>query len=146
MYELNLSNMMKRPIIFVLFCSSFFSFSQVETQEVIHDTIVEMLPTYLVITSENTKLIGGINIVIDYKKSRYEPALEELEFLLQNRKKMKIRNQTDLLNVMYELGYEFIDAYNATSGTLGAGAGDNVDVFGSESKFRTNMVFKKMKQ
>ena len=37
------------------------------------------LPEYVVVTSENTKLIGGININIDYKKSDYENVLRELE-------------------------------------------------------------------
>ena len=30
---------------------------------------IEELPEYVIVTSENTKLIGGINIIIDYKKS-----------------------------------------------------------------------------
>jgi len=104
---------------------------------------IEQLPEYVVITSENTKLLGGINITIDYKKSVYEDVLDELETLLQNRKKLKIRNQTDLLNAMSKLGFEYVDAYNATAGTLGIGGGDDVQISGSESKFRTNMVFRK---
>ncbi len=104
---------------------------------------IEQLPEYIVVTSENTKLIGGIDITIDYKKSVYEDVLDELETLLQNRKKLRIRNQTDLLNAMSELGFEYIDAYNATAGTLGVGGGNDVEVFGSEAKYRINMVFRK---
>lgn len=104
---------------------------------------IEQLPEYIVVTSENTKLIGGINITIDYKKSKYEGVLDELETLLQNRKKLRIRNQTDLLNAMSKLGFDYVDAYNATSGTIGAGGGDDVNIFGSQAKFRTNMVFRK---
>ncbi|MBT3207974.1 MAG: hypothetical protein HN704_09705, partial [Bacteroidetes bacterium] len=49
---------------------------------------IEELPEYVVITSENTKLFGGINIIIDYKKSPYEDVLMKLEKLLQSRKKL----------------------------------------------------------
>jgi len=104
---------------------------------------IQNLPEYVVITSENTKLLGGINITIDYKKSKYENVLDELETLLQNRKKLRIRNQTDLLNAMSQLGFEYVDAYNATAGTIGAGGGDDVEIFGSEAKYRINMVFRK---
>ncbi|AZJ35475.1 hypothetical protein D6T69_08045 [Tenacibaculum singaporense] len=104
---------------------------------------VNDLPEYVVITSENTKLLGGINITIDSKKSDYQNILEELETLLQNRKKLKIRNQTDLLNALSKLGFEYVDAYNATAGTLGVGGGDDIDIFGSEAKYRINMVFRK---
>jgi hypothetical protein len=104
---------------------------------------IEQLPEYIVITSENTKLLGGINIMIDYKKSDYAIVLEELETLLQNKKKLRIRNQTDLLNAMSRLGFEYLDAYNATAGTIGAGGGDDIEIFGSEAKYRINMVFRK---
>ncbi len=104
---------------------------------------IEELPEYVIITSENTKLIGGINIMIDYKKSSYKDVLEELEDLLQAGKKLKIRNQTDLLNAMSKLGYDYTDAYNANAGTIGAGGGNDVEIFGSESKYRINMVFRK---
>ena len=107
---------------------------------------IEELPKYVVITSENTKLFGGINIIIDYKKSPYEDVLMKLEKLLQSRKKLKIRNQTDMLNTMAQLGFEYVDAYNANAGTIGAGGGDAVDIFGSQSKFRINMVFRKKEE
>jgi len=102
------------------------------------------LPEYVIITSENTKLLGGINITIDYKRSQYEDVLERLESLLQDGDKLRIRNQTDLLNAMHTLGFDFVEAYNATAGSLGVGGGgSDLDVFGSEAKFRTNMVFRK---
>lgn len=58
-------------------------------------------------------------------------------------KKLRIRNQTDLLNAISQLGYEYVDAYNANAGTLGVGGGDDVEVFGSNAKYRINMVFRK---
>lgn len=104
---------------------------------------INELPEYVVVTSENTKLIGGININIDYKKSDYEAVLKELEHLLQNKNKLKIRNQTDLLNAMSKLGFEYINAYNGKAGTIGASSGNKFEILGSQAKYRINMVFKK---
>lgn len=104
---------------------------------------INELPEYVVVTSENTKLLGGININIDHKKSDYEDILKELESLLQNRKKLRIRNQTDLLNAMSKLGFEYVNAYNGKAGSLGLNSGKDVEVFGSQAKYRINMVFKK---
>ncbi|NOU60132.1 hypothetical protein [Marinifilum caeruleilacunae] len=101
---------------------------------------IEQLPEYVIITSENTKLLGGSGISIDYKKSEYKQVLEQLELLLQNRKKLQIRNQTDLLNAMSKLGFEYVDAYQATAS--GAEGGDK-EFSINDSKFRVNMVFRK---
>lgn len=116
--------------------------SEINAQEYIAPNVSE-LPEYVIITSENTKLLGGINIIIDYKKSQYKPQLSELETALQSGKGHKIRNQTDLLNTMSNIGFEYVDAYNANAGTLGVGGGDDIVVSGSDSKFRINMVFRK---
>ena len=104
---------------------------------------INELPEYVVVTSENTKLIGGININIDHKKSDYEGVLKELESLLQNRKKLRIRTQTDLLNAMSKLGYTYVNAYNGKAGSVGLNSGKDVEIFGSQAKYRINMVFKK---
>ncbi|UII79851.1 hypothetical protein LV704_19600 [Flagellimonas sp. CMM7] len=104
---------------------------------------MHMSSEYVVVTSENTKLIGGININIDYKKSDYEKVLRELESLLQNRKKLRIRNQTDLLNAMSKLGFEYVNAYNGKENNISLGSGKDVEVIGGQAKYRVNMVFKK---
>lgn len=104
---------------------------------------IQQLPEYIVVTSENTKLLGGIDIIIDYKKSDYADVLEELETLLQNKRKLRIRNQTDLLNAMFKLGFEYVDAYNGTSGAVGVSGGDDLQVSGNQVKYRINMVFRK---
>ncbi|MEP1486992.1 MAG: hypothetical protein ABJK28_01035 [Algibacter sp.] len=111
--------------------------------EAISSVNINELPEYVVVTSENTKLIGGININIDYKKSNYEGVLKELESLLQNRKKLSIRTQTDLLNAMSKLGFTYVNAYNGKAGSLGLSSGKNTEIFGSQEKYRINMVFKK---
>ena len=104
----------------------------------------EDLPEYVIITAENTKLLGGIGISIDWKKSPYKTKFQDLVDYLEDDK--RVRNMTDLLNVMYELGFEYKDAFNADAGTLGVGAGDDLSITGSDSKFRSNIVFKKIKE
>ena len=105
----------------------------------------EKLPEYIVITAENTKLLGGIGITIDWKKSPYKKQFEELEDYLVSKDQKRVRTLSDLFNAMYELGYRFDDAFNANSGSLGLGTdvGD-VSLSGSDAKFRTNLVFQKM--
>ncbi len=44
---------------------------------------------------------------------------------------------------MSKLGFDYVDAYNANAGTIGAGDGNDVEIFESESKYRINMVFRK---
>lgn len=105
-------------------------------------TEVDKLPEYVIITSENTKLLGGINIIIDCKKSKYKEELRNLESMLQDGDKLRVRNQTDLLNAMSELGFEYIDGYN--SGSSSFGSNDEFSV--SDAKFRVNMVFRKKEQ
>ncbi len=106
-------------------------------------TNIKQLPEYVVVTSENTKVLGGIDISIDTKKSDHEDVLKQLETLLQNRKKLRIRNQTDLLNAMSNLGFEYVDAFNASSAIIDAGTEDDFEILEGESKFRINMVFRK---
>ena len=140
-----MKNTIKTFLVFV--CITAFAFtSNAQELSVInkYDVSIEKLPEYIIITSENTKLLGGINISIDAKRSSYKKQLRALEDILQDGNKLRVRNQTDLLNAMSKLGYKYIDAYNANSGTIGGGSGGNdVDIFGSSSKFRVNMVFQK---
>ena len=98
---------------------------------------INELPEYVIVTSENTKLLGGIAITIDAKKSKYKNQLRGLEEILQDGDKLNIRNQTDLLNAMSQLGYEYLSAYNAETFTSGGEYGYE------HSKQRINMVFRK---
>ncbi|MFA8300670.1 MAG: hypothetical protein ACEPOV_10945 [Hyphomicrobiales bacterium] len=104
------------------------------------------LPKYIVITAENTKLFGGINPMIDAKKSPHKEALRDFEdYIVSKRTGAGVRNLTDLLNVMDGLGFDYIDSFNADSSSYsdtmddGDGFSDSV----SDSKFRVNLVFKK---
>jgi len=110
---------------------------------------IEKLPHYIIITSQNTKSLGGIGITIDVKKSKYKKQLKNLVDLLQDRKKLKIRNQTDLLNAMHIIGYEFVDAYNASQVkyAMDKDLGDDIfnEIFeGGTGAFKVNMIFKKL--
>ncbi|MPQ48561.1 hypothetical protein GCQ56_16270 [Marinifilum sp. N1E240] len=112
---------------------------------------IEEFPEYVIITSQNTKLLGGIGIMIDYKKSTYKPQLQKLENLLQDGDKLKVRNQTDLLNSMSKLGFEFVNAYNSSQVSNSLHEKDNVDdifntIEGGTGTYRVNMIFRKKNQ
>ncbi|WP_299156506.1 hypothetical protein [uncultured Tenacibaculum sp.] len=108
---------------------------------------ISQLPEYVIITSQNTKLLGGINIIIDKKRSTYKDQLEELESLLQDGDKLRVRNQTDLLNSMSKLGYDYVNAYNANAIMPSSRDSDGDDILnivdGGEGTFKVNMVFRK---
>ncbi|PCJ98007.1 MAG: hypothetical protein COA50_03500 [Flavobacteriaceae bacterium] len=76
---------------------------------------VKNFPEYVIITSRNTKLLGGIGITIDSKNSKYQDQLENLDELLSSKHGLRIRNQTDLLNAMSDLGFDYINVYNASA-------------------------------
>ncbi|MBI9037739.1 MAG: hypothetical protein JEY97_06360 [Bacteroidales bacterium] len=122
-------------LIFVSFSTSAQELSVVESSSV----NIEDFPEYVIITSQNTKLLGGIGISIDSKKSSYKKQLQELENILQNGKKLKVRNQTDLLNSMSKLGFEYLNAYVATATT----STDQDGISFGDNTYRVNMVFRK---
>ncbi len=96
------------------------------------------LPTYIVVTVENTKLLGGIGLTIDWKNSDYKAEMERLYEYLQSNKNggQGVRTLTDLLNVMSNLGFDYVDSFNASAFGLDPGA----------EKQRSNVVFKKNKR
>ena len=96
------------------------------------------LPNYIVVTVENTKLLGGIGLTIDWKNSEYKAEMERLYEYLQSSKNggQGVRTLTDLLNVMSNLGFEYVDSFNASSFGIDPGS----------EKQRNNVVFKKAKR
>lgn len=137
---------------FIIFLFSFFTLTNLSAQDLsiikASNVKVENLPKYIIITSQNTKTLGGIGLSIDAKKSRYKKQLKCLLDLLEHRKKLKIRNQTDLLNAMDVIGYEFVDAYNASQVqyAMDKDIGDDIvnEIFdGGTGAFKVNMIFKK---
>lgn len=112
---------------------------------------IEEFPEYVIITSQNTKLLGGIGIMIDYKKSAYKKQLQRLESILQDGDKLRVRNQTDLLNSMSKLGFEYVNAYNASQVVNSRHEKDTADdifntIEGGTGTYRVNMIFRKKEQ
>ena len=71
------------------------------------------LPEYVIIASESSRrIIGSIIIAVDNKNSVYESALQQLEDALTQKTKLAIKNQSDLLNAMAVLGYDYVDAFS----------------------------------
>jgi len=70
---------------------------------------LEHLPEYIVIRSLDSG--NSISIIIDHRKSKFHSQLEALEEHLTHRKKLNIRNQSELLSAMSEIGYDYVNAY-----------------------------------
>ena len=137
----------KTVIVLVLLISSTQIFSQELSVIKSSKVNINNFPEYVIITSQNTKLLGGIGIHIDYKKSKFKSQLQELESLLQDGDKLRIRNQTDLLNAMSKLGFEYINSYNANAIMPSSKNDDGGDIInlidGGEGTYKINMVFRK---
>lgn len=78
---------------------------------------VEQFPEYIVINCDNNSSFfeSSIRIVVQAKNSEFGKVLGELEDFLEGDKYMKIRNQTDLLNALSKLGFDFVDAFPQNS-------------------------------
>lgn len=129
---------MKKLLFIVCICTSINLKAQ-ELNTANENISISELPEYVIISSEDTKLLGGINIMIDYKNSIYKDQLVALANMLQNGKKLKVRNQTDLLNAMSQLGFDYKDAYIGQGITYDSKSIDR-------SKNSVNMVFRKKQQ
>ncbi len=90
------------------------------------------LPYYVVIETRDGR---GINI--DTRNSPDAPGLEILEDYLRSRGGERVRTLTDLLNVMNNLGYDYVDTF------LGQGRGMAVGPGISNSNFSVNVIFRK---
>ena len=106
---------------------------------------LDELPKYVVLTVENTGLLGGISLDIQTKKSPYASDLKDLEHYLEDKREREVKTLTDLLNVMDELGYEFRDSFNARTGGVGidTNLGGDTDLQVGSDKFRVNVIFQK---
>jgi hypothetical protein len=78
---------------------------------------IEEFPEYVIINCDNLNpvLANSINIVIQAKNSKFEKSLKGLQDFFEGNKYLKIRNQTDLLNAMSELGFDYVDAFPQNS-------------------------------
>ncbi len=92
---------------------------------------VDRLPEYIIVQTESGGLTGGISISLHWRKSKYRTQLEILERqYLRGRK--DIRTLTDLFTYMSEIGFDYINAFEARSADL--------------SNTRSNVVFRKKEE
>ena len=90
------------------------------------------LPKYVVIETND-----GRGITIDTRRSPDAPGLEILEDYLKSKNGEQIRTLTDLLNVMDQLGYDYVDTF------LGQARGMSIGGGISSSNFSVNVIFRK---
>lgn len=74
---------------------------------------VDEFPEYIIINCDNVSPVLGksIRIMIQAKSSEFEKPLKDLQDLLEDNKYLRIGNQTDLLNAMSRLGFDYMDAF-----------------------------------
>lgn len=103
---------------------------------------INKLPNYVIVAADASPgLLGGLGISIDTKNSEYKDQFDNLEdFLTSKKEGAGVRNLTDLLNTMYELGYEYVNAFEASSFGIGA---ESVTASSRSEKARASIVFKK---
>jgi hypothetical protein len=114
--------------------------SIVQAQELsVNDKIVkvEELPEYIVISCDNISsfLAKTIQISIQARNSEYETVLNKLENILEDEKNLAIRNQTDLLNTMSKLGFDYVNAFPQNSNESGNFSRSSI-VFRKKEKYR----------
>lgn len=122
--------MFKKSLTLIAIVSFVFGFEPISSQELninISHPDIDELPEYVVIVSEMPTALGGIMLDIQTRGSEDEQGLSKLEDFLTNKDKLNVKNQTDLLNHMFKLGYDFVDAYTSSQNRVN----------------RTSMVFKK---
>jgi len=91
------------------------------------------MPKYVVLTAEDPGILMPLYVYIQKKKkSRYKTQLVSLENYLDD---LKIKSITDLLNIMDELGYEYVNAF----------ASEGVQNQHIEARITYNTVFKRQK-
>ncbi len=129
-------------LIVVLELGSINLMAQESTVENPSSVNIRKLPEYVVITSENTKTLGELNITINSEKSAYSNVLQDLETLLQDSRNLQISNHTDLLSIMAKIGFEYVDTYIESAKRIGSEE-DEDQTFTANSNFRINMVFRK---
>ncbi|MFY7651409.1 MAG: hypothetical protein ACOVQE_01850 [Chitinophagaceae bacterium] len=126
---------MKQLISLTVCLFAIFSSSKTTAQELsVKDKLIKVteLPEYVVINSDNATgtLSRTIRIAILSKFSATEKELQLLQEILDDKQYLGITNQTDLLNAMSKLGFDFLTAFP-----------QNLRELSSES--RTGFVFRK---
>lgn len=84
-----------------------------------HSIDIDKLPEYVVVASETRgRILSPTNLFINSTKSDDKEILVKLKDILTKRKKLNIRNHTDLLNAMAAYGYEYKDDFGIGTGFM----------------------------
>lgn len=103
----------------VLFSVTTFSFGQTIKEYKGHSIDIDKLPEYVVVASETRgRILSPTNLFINSNKSDDKEILVKLKDILTKRKKLNIRNHTDLLNAMAAYGFEYKDDFGIGSGLM----------------------------
>jgi hypothetical protein len=99
---------------------------------------VEDFPEYLVVHCDNHPGILGVSIriVIHAKNSEFEEQLRDLQLVLEDSDYLDVSNQTDLLNVLSNFGFDFLNAFPVNMGQENSFSRTGF-VFRKKEKFRT---------
>ena len=96
-----------------------FSFGQTIKEHKGHSIDIDKLPEYIVIASETRgRILSPTNLFINTTKSDDKEILNKLKDILTKRKKLNIRNHTDLINAMAAYGFEYKDDFGIGSGLM----------------------------
>ena len=108
---------------------------------------INSLPQYIVVNSyHRVALSEGINVYIDQTAMKDNLAVAELsEFISTKKSGHIVHNFTDLLNIMDQVGYEYVNSFSDSQDTSNNREGDDgLDTFvGGHGDFETCVVFRK---
>lgn len=99
---------------------------------------LDNLPEYIAVTARPNQGIGLSNVRINSKNSPNKDYLEKLEDYVRKNEGKRVRNLTDLLNIMSEQGYEYINGFSS-----GGGGYTNPTIGGNTASLSVNIIFKK---
>ena len=103
---------MKRLFFLIVFSGILFSTNSFAQKALRAKPKVETMPEFVVIRASDSGALSKMQINIQIKKkSRYRLDLFKLEEWIYAQE--GIRTTSDLMNVMYEIGYEYQNAYIA---------------------------------
>jgi len=100
---------------------------------------LDKLPEYIALSAISIQGTGRLsNLRINNKHSPYKDYLAKLEDVIRKNQGKKVRNLTDILNLMFEQGYEYINGFSS-----GGGGYTNPAIGGNTASLNVNIVFRK---
>ena len=106
-------------VLFTFLFVSIFTYGQTLKEYKSQAIDIDRLPEFVVIASQSQgRILSPTNLFINSNKSDDKPALDQLGDILTERKKLNIRNHTDLFNAMAAFGFEYTDHFAIGSGFM----------------------------